>query len=180
MPLIFVNDLRLTDEDGLEALFRCLPISASSPTLPPPTPAPGLGDVALPGVPIDLVRAPTRADGDVHEVHALSVAGASHGGGIRPALQSVDVALPALRVCRHPTWRTFGERVKFTERYLDRGAAEDVTLEIVGEKIDVDFRAHADRAGGRRRVSLPLGSRGSSARSRSRVSSQARRACSTP
>ncbi|MDX6743833.1 hypothetical protein [Actinocorallia sp. A-T 12471] len=140
LPLLFVADLMpgfpsLTDPT-MAAKFAA---------------AYGTRSAALPGVPLDLVRASREADsetghrdGDVHEVHRLVVAGARDAAGFLPRLDALAVKLPALRtLLGEDTLR----QVRFAEDYLRDGPVRDVLLELE-EPIDVSFVGRTDRSGG--------------------------------
>jgi hypothetical protein len=101
--------------------------------------------IPVPGTSLDLVCAATRRAGDVHEVHALRMAGGLAADGYRPRLDGLDVRVPALRSL---TGFDGAVPVRFAARYLDRGEAEDVVLELAGPPVSVDFTRQADRSGG--------------------------------
>ncbi|MET9424957.1 hypothetical protein ABZY06_30270 [Streptomyces sp. NPDC006540] len=103
----------------------------------------GQRSVPLPGTPLDLVRAAARSDGDVHEVHGITIGGSLHSTGYRPALSALDVRLPALRTLLGSDDL---REVRFTAEYLSRGAAQDVLLDMV--PLDISFVGRADRSGG--------------------------------
>ncbi|MFD9669855.1 PQQ-binding-like beta-propeller repeat protein [Rhodococcus sp. NPDC059968] len=96
---------------------------------------------------LDLVGAARKENGDVHEVHALTIAGVGKGtaleDGYRAKLTEFEVALPALRTLRGEDTRP---TVKFAEKYLQNGA-EDVILQMTAP-IEIDFTNAADRSGG--------------------------------
>jgi len=134
LPLIFVADhapgyASLADP----ALAGTLSAAYASQSIP------------VPGASLDLVRAAARREGDVHEVHALRLAGGLAADGYRPRLDGLDVRVPALRSL---TGFDGAVPVRFAARYLERGEAEDVVLELAGEPIGVDFTRRADRSGG--------------------------------
>ncbi len=134
LPLIFVADhapgyASLADP----ALAGTLSAAYASQSIP------------VPGTSLDLVRSATRRAGDVHEVHALRLAGGLTPDGYRPRLDGLDVRVPALRSL---TGFDGAVPVRFAARYLDRGEAEDVVLELAGPPVTVDFTRQADRSGG--------------------------------
>ncbi|MEU5262934.1 hypothetical protein [Amycolatopsis sp. NPDC021455] len=134
LPLIFVADLSpeydsLTDPTLADALAGAY----------------GAEEVRLPGANLDLVRSPNPRDGDVHEVHALDIAGRLTGDGYRPALAGLEVRVPALRSL---TGFDAPTPVRFAANYLARGDTEDVLLELTGAAIGVDFTRCAQRSGG--------------------------------
>lgn len=98
----------------------------------------------LPGSPVDLVRAPDRRDGDLHEVHSITLGGTLHADGYRPRLATAEIALPSLRALLGDNAR---RAVVFTEEYLRDGPGRDVVLKLAGPAIDLSFRARADRSG---------------------------------
>ncbi|MFI9047295.1 hypothetical protein [Streptomyces sp. NPDC053427] len=100
--------------------------------------------VTLPGIPIDLVRTPPRCDGDVHEVHGITIEGSLHSTGYRPALSALDVRLPALRTL---LGKDELQKVSFTPEYLSQGATQNILLNIV-PPLDINFVGRADRSGG--------------------------------
>jgi hypothetical protein len=111
-----------------------------------------VNDVRIPPTNIDLVGAPSGAvrDADVHEVHALKIAGVTAGlnlaDGYRPTLAGLDIAVRALRILLGGDPHA---HVKFAPNYLSRGLSEDVFLEMEqGHQITVDFTNSADRSGG--------------------------------
>ena len=141
LPMLFVADLRPT-VDSLTSPVLAQRLATDY----------GAAEVRIAPTPIDLVGAASdeRASGDVHEVHALTVAGVSAGidlaDGYRPKLTQLEVALPALRALRGDDVRT---KVAFASTYLHNGAAEDVLLDMLpGQGVPIDFSKDADRSGG--------------------------------
>ncbi|MGW1887716.1 hypothetical protein [Streptomyces sp. NPDC001970] len=134
LPLIFVTDLSphfasLTDL-GLAQELGAVYTTQSA---------------RLPGTNIDLVRSAGRREGDVHEVHALTIGGRLAADGYRPALTGLELRIPALRsLIGHdaPT------PVRFAANYLSNGDVEDVLLELTGDPITVDFVGRAQLSGG--------------------------------
>ncbi len=134
LPLLFVADVQepgftsLTDP-GLEKELAKVYKQHSAP---------------LPGVPIDLVRASTPRDGDVHEVHSITVGGSLHSTGYRPQLKALEVRLPALRTLlgNDPL-----KEVRFTADYLREGATQDLLLDMVSP-LDISFVGDTARSGG--------------------------------
>ncbi|MFF8371822.1 hypothetical protein ACF05W_23665 [Streptomyces lydicus] len=98
--------------------------------------------VPLPGVPVDLVRADEQRDGDVLEVHGLTVEGSS--AGYRPQLSALEVKLPALRTLLGDD---DSREVHFTEEYLREGVAQDVHLKMASD-LDISFVGRSARSGG--------------------------------
>ncbi len=141
LPMLFVADLRpavdsLSDTGLLQRL------------------ATDYGGAAIPVGPVNLdlvgAAAVQRASGDMHEVHSITVAGATEGldltDGYRAKIAVLEVALPALRALRGEDVRT---NVAFAGDYLRNGAAEDVLLEMLPRQgIPIDFTGAADRSGG--------------------------------
>lgn len=135
LPLLFVEDRRpAVDTLASPELARRLAADY------------GTSRVALPGAVLDLVKAPQRAAGDVHEVHAITVGGLGDvRDGYRPVLTELEVALPALRVLRGDNAVS---KVRFAQRYL-QNPAEDVVLEMLpAQGRDIDFSRNADSSGG--------------------------------
>ncbi|MEU2267484.1 hypothetical protein ABZ568_13920 [Streptomyces olindensis] len=134
MPLLFVADITkpgfasLTNPDLAQHLANVLPPRF----------------VPLPGIPIDLVRSAEPRDGDVHEVHGMTVGGTLHATGYRPVLTGLDVRLPALRTLLGED-EPYG--VEFTSQYLSRGASHDLVLKL-DPPVDFDFVGRSDRSGG--------------------------------
>lgn len=146
LPLIFVRDhspehSSLTDP----GLARALADLYGEVTVP------------LPAVPIDLARAPAPHDGDTHEVLAMTISGieaapdatgraAGPGSdGYRPALTTLQVAVPALRTLLGDD---ASRQVRLATAFVRNGPSEDVLLEVVGDPIGVSFTHNADRSGG--------------------------------
>ncbi|MEU7386720.1 hypothetical protein [Streptomyces tanashiensis] len=100
--------------------------------------------VRLPGIPIDLVRSAAPRDGDVHEVHGITVGGTLHATGYRPVLTGLDVRLPALRTL---LGMDEPRRVEFTPEYVSQGASHDLVLKL-DPPVDIDFVGKSDRSGG--------------------------------
>lgn len=95
---------------------------------------------------IDLVRSPAPAQGDRHEVHALTIAANNITTAIAPALTSVDVAIPALRGL---LGRDVVTTATFTHDYLSRGDAADVILALAPTShVGIDFTQQSNRSGG--------------------------------
>jgi hypothetical protein len=141
LPLLFVADLRPT-VDSLTSSVLAQRLADDY----------GAIEVRIPAANLDLVGAATRdsAAADVHEVHALTVAGVAEGldlaGGYRPRLAELEVALPALRALRGDDVRT---KVRFASKYLQNGTAEDVLLDMLpSQAVPIDFTKAADRSGG--------------------------------
>ncbi|KDN79687.1 hypothetical protein DF19_30280 [Streptomyces olindensis] len=134
MPLLFVADITkpgfasLTNPDLAQHLANVLPPRF----------------VPLPGIPIDLVRSAEPRDGDVHEVHGMTVGGTLHATGYRPVLTGLEVRLPALRTLLGED-EPYG--VEFTSQYLSRGASHDLVLKL-DPPVDFDFVGRSDRSGG--------------------------------
>ncbi|MBT2393559.1 hypothetical protein J7E87_30140 [Streptomyces sp. ISL-1] len=100
--------------------------------------------VPLPGIPIDLVRADTRHDGDVHEVHSITVEGSLHSTGYRPRLTALEVRLPALRTLLGDDTPC---AVRFRADYLSQGATQDLLLDMV-TPLGISFVGRTARSGG--------------------------------
>ncbi|WP_240135382.1 hypothetical protein [Streptomyces sp. MUM 178J] len=100
--------------------------------------------VPLPGVPLDLVRAATRSDGDVHEVHSITIEGSLHSTGYRPELSALKVRLPALRTLLGSDAL---QEVRFRAEYLSRGVTQDVLLDMY-RLLDISFVGRSERSGG--------------------------------
>ncbi|MEU3794431.1 hypothetical protein [Streptomyces fructofermentans] len=134
MPLLFVADTTkpgfasLTNPDLAEHLARVLPPQS----------------VPLPGIPIDLVRSGAPRDGDVHEIHGITVGGTLHATGYRPVLTGLDVRLPALRAL---LGKNEPYRAEFTPEYLNQGASHDRLLKL-NPPVAIDFVGQSDRSGG--------------------------------
>lgn len=136
LPLLFVSDIMrpgftsLTDTglaDQLKEFYRQ-----------------NSAQVPIPGASFDLVRAPARQAGDVHEVHGITVGGTLHATGYRPELTALEVRLPALRTLLGKNEPT---TVHFAEAYLEQGAAQDVLLKMTS-LLDISFVGKSDRSGG--------------------------------
>ncbi|MFJ5972723.1 hypothetical protein [Streptomyces sp. NPDC093060] len=134
MPLLFVADVSEAGFNSLtdQALARHL-----SDHVYPQRP------ISLPGVQIDLVRAPARADGDVHEVHSITVGGSLDSSGYRPRLTALQVRLPALRTLLNSDEL---HEVHFSSDYLSQGPGQDIVLNVA-PRIDIDFVGHSERSG---------------------------------
>jgi len=141
LPLLFVADLRPTfDTLASPDLARRLATDY------------GASKVGLPGAVIDVVGSASRdsrASGDAHEVHSITVAGLTEQfdlrDGYRAALTELELALPALRVLRGDARLS---PVRFTKEYL-RNAAEDVVLQLLPAQVrEIDFSGAADKSGG--------------------------------
>jgi hypothetical protein len=147
MPMLFVKDWR-PDAESLTspALAERLATDYGEP------------EIRIAPAHIDLVgAAEQRAAGDVHEVRAVKIGGAKPGDGLnladgyRPKLTQLEIGLPALRALRGDERAT---RVKFADKYLRHGAAEDVLLEMLPDNVvpnntvPIDFSRSADRSGG--------------------------------
>ncbi|MFK4687755.1 hypothetical protein [Streptomyces pristinaespiralis] len=100
--------------------------------------------VPLPGIPIDLVGADVRRDGDVHEVHGITIEGSMDPTGYRPRLKALEVRLPALRTL---LGGDSPKEVHFTAEYLSQGATHDVLLQMASA-LDISFVGRTDRSGG--------------------------------
>ncbi|MEU3618950.1 hypothetical protein ABZ725_42505 [Streptomyces sp. NPDC006872] len=134
MPLLFVADVT---KPGFASLTNPALAKHLAHVLPPQS-------VPLPGIPIDLVRSAAPRDGDVHEVHGITVGGTLHATGYRPVLTGLDVRLPALRAL---LGKDEPRRVEFTPQYLNQGASHDMLLKL-DRPVDIDFVGQSDRSGG--------------------------------
>ncbi|WP_328665310.1 hypothetical protein OG905_00270 [Streptomyces sp. NBC_00322] len=134
LPLLFVADVArpgfssLTDPDFEKELAKVYKQRS----------------VQLPGIPIDLVRANVRRDGDVHEVHGITIEGSLHSTGYRPRLKALEVRLPALRTL---LGSDSPKEVHFTAEYLSQGATQDVLLKMASA-LDISFVGRTARSGG--------------------------------
>ncbi|MEA2126773.1 MAG: hypothetical protein QOI80_3555, partial [Solirubrobacteraceae bacterium] len=167
MPLTFVPDLDLPPADhyapystlddpdvlaAVEAEWAAAVAAPPDAVVPPPTSpappeAPRVGTVDLPAVRIDLVRAPTPAPGDVHEVHALSLRGERAAESFLPVLQEMTVDLPAVRSLLPELAKPVV--LVHTPAFLRDGPIPDVPLQLPGDdKLPLSFRPVADRSGG--------------------------------
>jgi hypothetical protein len=118
LPLIFVADLSprfdSLSDPGLAATLTSVYGSVSVP---------------VPGISLDLVRAATSSVGDRHEVHSLSLRGGQIDGGYWPGVETVGLALPALRTLLDDNKvRLFTH----ADRYLDDGPGADFVLDRRG------------------------------------------------
>lgn len=138
LPLVFVFDLR--------PQFDSLNDAALTATL---ATFYGSTSVALPGVAIDLVGAPARTAGDVHEVHGLTIAGVNSPPGMtdgyRPRCAALSVAIPALRTL---LGTDAPKSMRFAKTFLSSGSASDILLALADDTINVDFTTSSDRSGG--------------------------------
>jgi len=94
LPLIFVADFILAPTDDLPGV-RSLTDPSVADRLRAAYAASAA--IALPGAPIDLVRAADPQHADVHQVHEMTISGTPSEGGFRPQADQFMVALPALR-----------------------------------------------------------------------------------
>jgi hypothetical protein len=135
MPLIFVADLSPASDSAndpgvireVAAAYGQVGVALKAPSA------------------LDLVGAATPLAGDVHEVHALTVRGSAEAAEFVPQLSGLRIGLPAVRSLLGDA---APREVRFSQRYLQRGSAEDVLLELVGSNIDINFVHRADRSGG--------------------------------
>ncbi|MEI8407492.1 MULTISPECIES: hypothetical protein [unclassified Kribbella] len=104
------------------------------------------GSVRVPIVPspVDLVRAEVSQREDVQEVHALIISGVAEAGRFAPGLSSLEITLPAVRSLLDAA-ETYV--VKFSEDYLRAGADARTVLQLVQDKVGLDFAGRADRSG---------------------------------
>jgi hypothetical protein len=149
VPLMFVADLGSLTDPAL-ATQLAADYGSAAPTGLAPTNI----DLVGPARPAGAAAQPA----DVHEVHALSIAGVTAGldlsDGYRCQLSSLQIALPALRTLLGDTRNlpagipppTFP--VAFADRYLQHGASEDVLLDMVQDSVGINFSSVADRSGG--------------------------------
>ncbi|NML65449.1 hypothetical protein HHL22_09555 [Hymenobacter sp. RP-2-7] len=99
----------------------------------------------LPGVPIDLIRSANRLAGDIHEVHALSIAAVQYANGFWPSLAQFEVELPAVRTLLPEQSKRVA--LAYADEFLHVGDQAAVPLALV-DKLVVDFTRQADRSGG--------------------------------
>jgi hypothetical protein len=135
MPLIFVADLSPVSE-SLNDPEVIREVAAAYGQVRVPLNAPAA---------LDLVGTGASLAGDTHEVHALTVRGAPDATEFVPQLRGLRVGLPAVRSLLGDA---VPREVRFAERYLRAGPAEDVLLELAGSTIDVNFVGRAERSGG--------------------------------
>ncbi|WP_259311211.1 hypothetical protein [Capillimicrobium parvum] len=152
MPLVFVRDFSLREEEFLPAFS-----SLTDPTALATVASlwQGHAVVPVPGVPIDMVNSgqPQPLPGDVHQVHALTLAGVAHSGGFRPTIGQFDVELPSLRSLLPETG---GVRpLHFTEAFLNEPEIPELPFTLdprfTGDPaigIGIDFVRQAQRSGG--------------------------------
>jgi hypothetical protein len=145
LPLLFVSDLLPTIASLTDPLLAAKLASVY-----------GAKDTSIAPTNIDLVGAQHLTDAatqtaDMHEVHALTVAGVGVDEGLdladsyRCQLATMQIALPALRTLCDNNALT---QVAFADSYLQNGPTEDVLLHIVDDAVPVDFGGKADRSGG--------------------------------
>lgn len=144
LPLLFVHDIDLPETEDLEQFAPALDNDIQRQIANAWATSEGR-HVALPSLPLDLVRADVRQPGDVHPVHVLSILGTQYGDTFRPSLEQVVVELPAVRalVPEHDGLT----RLTFDPDYLASGLVDEVALRLP-DGLGVDFRAAADRSGG--------------------------------
>jgi hypothetical protein len=108
--------------------------------------------IELPGVPINMVRSGPPRDGDIHEVHALKIAGLLNPNfdGFSPSLSEFKVELPALRALRcNFASEAVPVVLKFTKEFLTQVDIPDLPLEPVSaDGVGIDFTDRPDRSGG--------------------------------
>jgi hypothetical protein len=102
--------------------------------------------IDLPGVPIDLVRSRFRQDGDVHEVHSLTIVGVPYADAFRPKLIEFTAELPVLRALKSDS-EPGPYSLRFTQDFLDHGDQIGLPLELV-DGVQITFTSHPDRSGG--------------------------------
>lgn len=148
VPLIFVADVSVPDPPA-PPLFQSLTDPEVHEIAEVLFQEAGGGEVALPGVSIDLLNSGRRQPGDLHEVHGITIAARALDESFRATLPSFRIALPALRTLLGEPDRP-PVNLTFTEQYVTGGDAVDVVFEMaaVGEKIGIDFTNRADRSGG--------------------------------
>jgi hypothetical protein len=150
VPLVFVKDFTLAAEEFFPE-FHSLTDRAVADMLRDAWAI--HAEVPLPGVTIDMVNSGQPQPGDVHEVHALTLAAVPHEGGFRPSVTQFEVVLPALRALLPDTdaVRTlhFTDAFLTDERIPELPFAFDPTFSgEAGGGVVVDFVAKADRSGG--------------------------------
>lgn len=109
----------------------------------------GYSTIDLPGVPIDMIRDNSRAEGvnDIYEVHKLSLdVNLLNDGSLCPKLEQFTVELPALRELQ-PHKLSVPVPLKFTDKFKELGASEDMALELINN-IDINFTDRPDCSGG--------------------------------
>ncbi|MFD3400081.1 hypothetical protein ACFWUU_05380 [Kribbella sp. NPDC058693] len=104
------------------------------------------GSVRVPVIPspVDLVRAAVREPEDVQEVHALTIAGVASAGQFAPGLSSLEIALPAVRSM---VGAAESYAVTFSEDYLRAGTDARTVLQLVADRVGLDFAGRADKSG---------------------------------
>src|SRR5207342_1216814 len=100
--------------------------------------------IALPGVPIDFVRAGEREPGDMHAVHSLTLGAVQIERGYRPRLLTFAVDLPALRAMLPNTQGPF--TLEFANDFLNGDTIPELPLRPV-HAIGVDFTEVPARSG---------------------------------
>jgi hypothetical protein len=143
-PVLFVQELRFEESDDFDA-FAPLDDSTVQSQIADAWMGNEARRLPVPGIPVDFVRTGAVQPNDVLPVHELMVAGKHDGGEFRAVMEEAKVALKAV-----------GELVPgsdglttiaFHPDFLRDGVAEKVALKIP-DKLRVDFRAAADKAGG--------------------------------
>ncbi|CAM3594579.1 hypothetical protein GCM10009865_38540 [Aeromicrobium ponti] len=125
VPLVFVKQLLPEQKNTITDLWK--PYS----------------NIPVPGVPIDLVRGGT--DGDVHEVHEITIATGDHPEeGFIPKLEQFMVELPAMRRILNEQSRL---PLKYSQEYLDSIDIGDTPLKPI-EDIVIDFTNQPGLSGG--------------------------------
>ncbi|HXF29983.1 MAG TPA: hypothetical protein VN522_00575 [Solirubrobacterales bacterium] len=145
VPLVFVADLTLEPGEFLPE-FRALESPLAAQILAEAWQE--HADVTLPGTAIDMVNSgQPRQPGDLHEVHALSLAGVAHEGGFRPRVEQFEVALPALRSLLPET--DVVRTLQFTKSFLEDENIPELPFALDDDAgVLADFVKQADRSGG--------------------------------
>ncbi|MBB4987089.1 hypothetical protein [Streptomyces nymphaeiformis] len=138
LPLIFVEDFTLEptpDLPGVHSLTDACVAKLLRETYQQAI-------VPLPGVRIDLVRAPDPKPADVHDVYELTIVGTAFDGGFHPQIDRLTAALPALRTLLGDPDKLVP--LKFSNSFLNLGAAESLPLLFEdGSSYPADFTGRA-------------------------------------
>jgi hypothetical protein len=144
MPVLFLHDENIGDSEDWPA-FAPLSEDAARTEIANAWGAEQGRHVPVPGIPVDLVRAPAPAPNDELPVRRLTFGGAHDGGGFRAILEEAEVVLAAAQELVPGVKEAV--TVTYREAYRLSGEAEHAVLEL-RDAIPVDFSNVADRAGG--------------------------------